>query len=99
VALIELAKRSGFTLAEISVLLAGLSQDTLPPRVWERLAQRKLPEIERKLAETEAMKRVLQAGLRCRCASLRDCLALVVLTPARVSPERAAVGLTSPPIV
>ena len=84
VALIGLAKRAGFTLAEIRVLLAGLSEDTPPPRVWERLAQRKLPEIDRKLEETAAMKRMLQAGLQCRCVSLRDCLALAALIPGRV---------------
>lgn len=74
VALIEIAKRTGFTLAEIRVLLAGLSDNMPPPRVWEQLAQRKLPEIERKLAETQAMKRMLQEGLQCRCVTLQDCL-------------------------
>jgi MerR family redox-sensitive transcriptional activator SoxR len=74
VALIEIAKRTGFTLAEIRVLLAGLSQNTHPPQVWERLAQHKLPDIAQKLAETLAIKRMLQEGLRCRCPTLQDCL-------------------------
>ncbi|HEV3318344.1 MAG TPA: MerR family DNA-binding protein [Solirubrobacteraceae bacterium] len=74
VALIEIAKRAGFTLAEIQVLLAGLSDNMPPPEVWEQLAQRKLPEIERKLAETQAIKRMLEEGLQCRCVTLQDCL-------------------------
>lgn len=74
VALIEIAKRTGFTLAEIQVLLAGLSDDMPPPAVWDKLAQRKLPEIERKLAETQAIKRMLEEGLQCRCVTLQDCL-------------------------
>lgn len=74
VALIEVAKRTGFTLAEIQVLLAGLSDDMPPPEVWEQLAQRKLPEIERKLAETQAIKRMLEEGLQCKCVTLQDCL-------------------------
>jgi MerR family transcriptional regulator, redox-sensitive transcriptional activator SoxR len=74
VALIEIAKATGFTLAEIRVLLAGLSDQAPPPEVWGQLARRKLPEIERKLDETRAMKRMLQAGLRCQCVTLQDCL-------------------------
>lgn len=72
--MIALAKRAGFTLAEIRIILAGISASTPPPEIWRRLASDKLPEVEQTLAESLAMKRILEAGLRCECLSLEDCL-------------------------
>ncbi len=74
VALIQLSKRAGFTLAETRVVLSGFSRGTPPPAVWRELAKRKLPEIDRKLAEARAMKAILEAGLGCECLTLEDCL-------------------------
>lgn len=71
---ISLAKRTGFSLGETKIVLAGFSEKTPPPEIWRSLAGRKLPEIERTLAEASAMKRVLEEGLRCDCVSLDDCL-------------------------
>jgi MerR family transcriptional regulator, redox-sensitive transcriptional activator SoxR len=62
---------------EVRVFLAGLSDSAPPPRVWEELARRKLPEIERKLAETQAIEQMLEAGLECQCMTLQDCLGWV----------------------
>lgn len=72
--MVALAKQAGFALAEIRVILGGFSEETPPSEVWQRLAARKLPEVERTLTEAEAMKRILEAGLRCECLSLEDCL-------------------------
>lgn len=73
--MVALAKRAGFTLAEIRIILSGISGKTPPSEIWRRLASDKLPEVEQTLAEAEAMKRILEAGLRCECLSLKDCLA------------------------
>lgn len=73
--MVTLAKRAGFTLAEIRIILSGISDKTPPSEVWRGLASNKLPEIEQTLAEAQAMKRILEAGLRCECLSLEDCLA------------------------
>ena len=72
--MVALAKQAGFTLAEIRVILAGFSGKTPPSDVWRQLATRKLPEVERTLTEAKAMKEILEAGLRCECISLKDCL-------------------------
>lgn len=72
--LVSLSKRAGFTLAETRVLLSGLSEKTAPPKIWRKLAAAKLPEIEQTLAEAEAMKAILEEGLRCECLSLDQCL-------------------------
>jgi MerR family transcriptional regulator, redox-sensitive transcriptional activator SoxR len=73
--LISLAKRAGFTLAEVRTMLAGLSERTPPPEIWRQLAARKLPEVRRKLAEAEAMQGILERGIRCECVTVEDCLA------------------------
>jgi MerR family transcriptional regulator, redox-sensitive transcriptional activator SoxR len=74
IALIVMIKRAGFTLAETRILLCGLSDKTPPPEIWRKLAERKLPEIKQTLAEAMAMQRILEAGLRCDCLTLDDCL-------------------------
>jgi MerR family transcriptional regulator, redox-sensitive transcriptional activator SoxR len=73
--MVALTKRAGFTLAEIRVILSGVSRRTPPSVVWRRLASDKLPEVEQTLVEAQAMKRILEAGLRCECLSFDDCLA------------------------
>lgn len=72
--LVARAKRAGFTLAEIRVILSGVSEARPPSEVWQVLAAEKLPQVERTLAEARTMKRLLEAGLRCECLSLEDCL-------------------------
>lgn len=74
ISLIVLIKRAGFTLAETRIVLSGLSDRTPPPEIWRKLAERKLPEIKQTLAEAQAMKKILEEGLRCDCLTLDDCL-------------------------
>jgi MerR family redox-sensitive transcriptional activator SoxR len=73
--MVTLAKRAGFSLAEIRIILSGLSDKSPPSEIWRRLASDKLPEVEQTLAEAQAMKGILEAGLRCECLKLEDCLA------------------------
>lgn len=74
ISLIVLIKRAGFTLTETGVILSGLSDRTPPPEMWRELAERKLPEVKQTLVEARAMKKILEAGLRCDCLTLEDCL-------------------------
>lgn len=73
--MVALAKQAGFSLAEIRIILSGLSGKSPPSEIWRRLASDKLPEVEQTLAEAQAMKGILEAGLRCECLRLEDCLA------------------------
>jgi MerR family transcriptional regulator, redox-sensitive transcriptional activator SoxR len=75
--MVTLAKQAGFSLGEIRVILSGFSEEAPPSDVWRRLAARKLAEVERTLAEAAAMKELLEAGLRCECLNLEDCLGQV----------------------
>ena len=85
-AVIELAKLAGFTLAETRILLRGFSPRTPPSARWHKLARQKLPEVENLIARAHAMKRLLEEGLNCGCVRLEDCALLVSgSTPARAS--------------
>ena len=49
-AVIRLAQRSGFTLAEIATLFEGVEGNETPAERWRALAEQKLPEIEEQIA-------------------------------------------------
>ena len=66
---IDIAKRAGFNLDEVRLLLNDTSGE-LPLR---ELAQRKLPEVEALIARAEAMRDWLLKAQDCRCSSLELC--------------------------
>jgi len=72
-ALIGVAKSAGFTVAEIKAFLSGFARRTPPGPRWRKLAQRKLEELETRIAEVERMRRVLEALTRCECPTLDEC--------------------------
>ncbi len=72
-ALIELAKECGFSLAEIRTLLDGFTRNTQPAKRWRSLAQAKLQELTREVARISRMKHVLKAICRCECRSMEEC--------------------------
>ncbi len=74
ISLITLLKRAGFTLAETRVVLDGLSERSPPDGIWRALAQRKLAELQRTVAQATATIAILEQGLQCDCLSLQDCL-------------------------
>jgi MerR family redox-sensitive transcriptional activator SoxR len=72
-ALIELAKAAGFTVAEIGKLLGAFRKKTPPGERWRSLARTKRIELEERIAEAERMKGVLDVLMRCECPTLDDC--------------------------
>jgi len=72
-ALIDLAQRAGFTVAEIRTLLHGFARRTPPGVRWRKLAGRKLLEVEARIEEAETMRRVLRTLLDCECPTFEDC--------------------------
>jgi MerR family redox-sensitive transcriptional activator SoxR len=66
---IDIAKRAGFSLEEIRLLLNDSSAETQ----LRALAQRKLPEVEALIARAEAMRGWLLKAQHCRCSSLELC--------------------------
>jgi MerR family redox-sensitive transcriptional activator SoxR len=83
-ALIDLAKRAGFTVAEIKQLVAGFVRRTPPGERWRALAEAKRTELDQRIAEAQRMKSVLDLVARCRCPTLQDCTRAMRRPPIRV---------------
>ena len=92
-AAIRLAQRAGFTIAETRTLIGGFSTEELPSERWRVLAREKLTEVEALIDRAQAMKRLLERGLRCECLTIEDCALLEEerwSAAPSLSPERAA---------
>jgi MerR family redox-sensitive transcriptional activator SoxR len=71
--LIELAKSAGFTIAETRQLVRGISKRTAPGPRWRTLAEKKLGEVEERIAEAHRMQAILKMMMRCECPTFEDC--------------------------
>ena len=69
VALIRLYQDAGFTLAEIGRLLAG----SRGRPAWDRLAERKVAELDARIADAERAKELITHGLECPHRDLLEC--------------------------
>lgn len=77
-ALIRMAQRAGFTLAEIRELLErGTGRGAT--RQWRALAEHKLPQLDRLLEETGRLRDAVAECLECGCMDFEGCR---LLTPA-----------------
>ncbi len=72
-AVIELAKSAGFTIAEIKRLIGAFRKNTPPGVRWRALAASKRAELEERIQEAERMKRLLDVLMGCKCPTLDDC--------------------------
>lgn len=70
VALIRLCQDAGFTLAEIGRLLADWS---LGRQVWGRLAERKISELDARIADAQRAKKLITHALACPHRDLLAC--------------------------
>ncbi len=80
-ALIQTARDAGFGIAELRLLLADGAHETPPPARWRALAATKLPEVAVLIARALAMRRLLETGTRCACASLDECAGRIAPAP------------------
>lgn len=70
VALIRLCQDAGFTLAEIGRLLPDMSRGN---RDWGLLAERKIAELDARIASAQRAKNLIQHGLECPHRDLLTC--------------------------
>ncbi len=70
VALIRLCQDAGFTLAEIGRLLAAWSRGG---RTWDRLAERKIAELDARIADAQRAKKLINHALECPHRDLLAC--------------------------
>jgi MerR family redox-sensitive transcriptional activator SoxR len=71
--IIDVAKRAGFSLDEVGVLLASIDQGRPSYEQLQALAARKLPEVEALIERAEAMREWLAVAGECGCESLESC--------------------------
>ena len=69
-AAIELAKRTGFTLDEIGVLLSAADTADAPSPAWKGMFHAKITEIDRQIERLGTIRRVLVEALACDCLTL-----------------------------
>jgi MerR family redox-sensitive transcriptional activator SoxR len=72
-ALIQFARRAGFTIAEIRTLFEGFADETPASERWQTLARRKLAEIDGLMDRIERMRTLLGQALACGCLELDQC--------------------------
>jgi DNA-binding transcriptional MerR regulator len=70
VALIRLYQDAGFTLAEIGPMVAIMSQGR---QAWGRLAERKIAELDARIAEAQRAKDLIEHALNCPHENLLTC--------------------------
>lgn len=81
VLLIRFASEMGFTLSEIKLFLSGIKENSSPGPRWEKLAHRKLAEVQQTIQRSRRLKSLLEHLLHCRCASLQICVTRLSLSP------------------
>jgi MerR family redox-sensitive transcriptional activator SoxR len=85
---IGFAKNTGFTLAEIKLLLRGFPETTPASARWKKLARGKIAEMQATIAKAEAMKEMLESITGCRCRKLEQCAQGFARRPELWRPER-----------
>ncbi|WP_030712165.1 MerR family transcriptional regulator [Streptomyces sp. NRRL F-2580] len=80
IALIKMAQRAGFTLAEIRALL-DTDTDRGATRQWRALAESKLPELDRFIRQTRLLRDAVADCLACGCMNFDTCRLLAESGP------------------
>lgn len=70
---IEVAKRAGFSLWEVGVLLASVDEGAPAHEQLQALAARKLPEVDALIEQAQRMRDWLTLASACGCQTLEDC--------------------------
>ena len=73
ISLINLARKAGFSIAEVQTLIHGFSEDTPPSVRWRSMATSKLAQVAQQMQVLEHMQTLLNHGLQCQCLRLEDC--------------------------
>jgi MerR family redox-sensitive transcriptional activator SoxR len=81
VLLIRFASEMGFTLSEINVFLNGLRDEAPSRAALEKLAHRKIQEVEGSIERARRLKSLLEHLLHCQCISLQACVKRLSLSP------------------
>jgi DNA-binding transcriptional MerR regulator len=72
-AVLRLAQACGFHLPEMRRLLQGFAAGVAPSSRWRELARQKQVELDTRMAQLLAMRRLLDRVVECRCPDLIEC--------------------------
>jgi MerR family transcriptional regulator, redox-sensitive transcriptional activator SoxR len=81
VLLIRFARDMDFSLEEIKIFLSGLNDKAPVGKRWKRLAHSKIRQVDETMVRAQRLKSLLERLLHCRCASLRQCVDRLSLSP------------------
>jgi len=81
VLLIRFARDMAFSLDEIKLFLSGLNEKAPVGKRWKTLAHSKIKQVNETMARAQQLRSLLEHLLRCRCASLRECVDRLSLSP------------------
>lgn len=70
-AVIELAKRTGFSLDDVAVLLAAVENSPSPAATWQAMFQAKIDHIDEQTRQLHTMRHLLTEALSCDCLTLQ----------------------------
>jgi MerR family redox-sensitive transcriptional activator SoxR len=71
--IIQVARDAGFTISETRAFLTGFPSSAIPSARWQKLAQRKLAELDLRITQVMKMKALLQSSFHCSCRTIEDC--------------------------
>ena len=83
IAVVALALRAGFTIAETRLFISGFSPSARPSERWRELAERKLVALDAEATRIAFMKALLEASFPCECPTLDVCERLIALSDQR----------------
>ena len=72
-AVIQQARRTGFTLDEIRQLFFGFRRDTPASQRWKKMSRQKSAELDEAMQQIKLMKALLQRFEHCGCDVLNEC--------------------------
>lgn len=71
---LRFAQRAGFSVGEIRTLFHGFGAEVPPATRWQKLAEKKMADLEILIADAERMRVALKKGMRCGCVRIEDCI-------------------------
>ena len=81
--IIRLARDAGFTISETRTFLSGYPTSAIPSTRWQKLAERKIQELDLHLAQVMKMKTLLKSSFRCGCRTIEDCERMMMVSHMR----------------
>jgi MerR family redox-sensitive transcriptional activator SoxR len=81
VLLIRFARNMDFSLQDIKIFLSGLNEKAPVGKRWKKLAHSKIKQVDETVVRARRLKSLLEHLLHCRCASLRQCVDRLSLSP------------------